>query len=69
MNTCRVILTGGWCVSQAAYHGVPIVVLPFFADQHENADKAVGRVRMFPPSACMQAKSSTLPLPNISGMV
>lgn len=56
-------------MSQAAYHGVPIVALPFFADQHENADKAVGRVRVFPPSACMQAKSSTVPLPNISGMV
>ncbi len=29
---------------QAAYHGVPIVALPFFADQPANADKAVARV-------------------------
>ncbi|BDA49333.1 UDP-glucuronosyltransferase 2A1 [Coccomyxa sp. Obi] len=28
---------------EAAYHGVPIAALPFFADQPENADKAVGR--------------------------
>lgn len=28
---------------EAAYHGIPIAALPFFADQPENADKAVGR--------------------------
>lgn len=32
------------CVSQAAFHGVPIAALPFLAEQQENADKAVGRV-------------------------
>ncbi|EIE24827.1 UDP-Glycosyltransferase/glycogen phosphorylase [Coccomyxa subellipsoidea C-169] len=28
---------------EAAYHGVPIIALPFLAEQRENADKAVGR--------------------------
>lgn len=26
---------------EAIYHGVPIVALPFFLDQHTNADKCV----------------------------
>lgn len=38
------------CVEQAAYHGVPIVGLPFFGDQPGNADKAVAKV--LPPGAC-----------------
>ena len=31
-------------VRQAAYHGVPVIGLPFFADQPGNADKAVSKV-------------------------
>ncbi len=31
-------------MSQAAYHGVPIIALPFFGDQPGNADKAVAKV-------------------------
>lgn len=29
---------------QSAYHGVPIVALPFFADQPDNAGKVVAKV-------------------------
>ena len=29
---------------EAAFHGVPIIALPFFADQPGNADKAVAKV-------------------------
>jgi UDP:flavonoid glycosyltransferase YjiC (YdhE family) len=31
-------------VWQAAYHGVPVIGLPFFGDQPGNADKAVAKV-------------------------
>ena len=31
-------------MSQAAYHGVPVVALPFFGDQTGNAGQAVARV-------------------------
>lgn len=53
----RVGVTGYVAMPQAAYHGVPIAALPFFADQPENADKAVGRVgdTNQPLSACTVA--------------
>ncbi len=35
---------GRLCARQAAYHGVPVVGLPFFGDQPGNADKAVAKV-------------------------
>jgi len=30
--------------AQAAYHGVPVVAMPIFADQQMNAMKAVSKV-------------------------
>lgn len=41
---------------QAAYHGVPIVALPFFADQPANADKAVARVRRLQSPFCLSLR-------------
>ncbi len=45
-------------VSQAAYHGVPVVALPFFGDQPSNAGQAVARVCNLNPESLT---SMTLP--------
>ena len=57
-------------MSQAAYHGVPLIALPFFAEQRENADKAVRRVRNCPNTctllACLRPAGTRLPRQNLS---
>ena len=34
---------------QAIYHGKPIVALPFFGDQSNNADKIINKARLLMP--------------------
>ena len=43
---------------QAAYHGVPVVGLPFFADQPANAGKIVAKVN----NTCTALPARSVPL-------
>ena len=41
------MLSNGFVVMQAIYHGKPIVGMPFFGDQPSNADRVVAKVSSF----------------------
>ena len=49
---------------QAAYHGVPLVAMPFFADQHLNALKAVNKVHPLPYTSLWHEFNDGLLQPN-----